>query len=110
MDVRDAPPALSHHARVRAQARGVPLRIINAIFTYADRGRFVGGGRRSLIVSRRRLGRLADTIPASDRERMEGVTLIISRIGTVIITVFHACRSRGGHYRRRNAEKQDDWQ
>jgi hypothetical protein len=102
MDMRNDPPRPSRHASVRAQARGIPLRIVNAILAHADCRRFVCGGRRALMVSRRRLGALAGAVPAADRERMEGVTLIINRTGEVIVTVLHACGPRGRRYRRHN--------
>jgi hypothetical protein len=101
MDVKDAPPKLSCHARLRAQTRGIPQHIIDAILVHADRRCFVGQGRRALMVSRRRLDGLAGVIPAADRERMKGVMLITSRFGTAIITVLHAHGRRGRRYRRR---------
>ena len=63
------PPILTDHARKRAQARGVPMRILEAIYSNADRSPFVGSGCRSLMVSRRQLARLDGSIPAADRER-----------------------------------------
>jgi hypothetical protein len=102
MEVRNALPRLSRHARARAQARGIPLQIVNAILAHADRRRFIAGGRRALMVSRRRLDALADVIPAADRERMEGVILVTSRAGEAIVTVLHADGSRGRRYRRHN--------
>jgi glutathione S-transferase len=43
--------------------------ILEAIYANADRRSFVGSGCRSLMVTRRQLARLADSIPAADRER-----------------------------------------
>jgi hypothetical protein len=105
MEVKEASPRLSRHARVRAQARGIPLHIINAILAYAGRPRFVGEGRRALMVSRRRLDALADAIPAADRERMEGVILVINRTAEVIVTVLHAYSSRGRRYRQHSRRR-----
>jgi hypothetical protein len=48
MQVEDVPPAtspiLTDHARERAQVRGVPIRIVEAIYANADRSPFVGSG------------------------------------------------------------------
>jgi hypothetical protein len=71
------PLILTDHARKRAQSRGVSLRILEAIYTNANCSPFVGNGCRSLTVSRRLLARLADNIPAADRERMDGVVLVV---------------------------------
>jgi hypothetical protein len=106
MDAREKPlrpgcPKLSPHARIRAQARGIPRHIIDAILAHADRRYFVGQGRRALMVSRRRLDGLASVIPAADRERMAGVVLITNRFGNAIVTVLHVYGPRGRRYRRR---------
>jgi hypothetical protein len=93
-------PRLSRHARVRAQARGIPLHVIEAILAHADRRCFIDGGRRALMVSRRHLDGLAEAVPAAARERMEGIILVINRTGEVIVTVLHAYSPRGRHYRR----------
>jgi hypothetical protein len=67
MRVEDTPavaiPILTNHARDRLQGRGVPTRIVKAIYANADRSPFVGSGCRSLIVSRRQLDRLVHTFP-----------------------------------------------
>src|SRR5262245_7716233 len=91
-------PALSAHARARAKARGIPLRIVEAVYANADRSPYVGGGCRSYMVSRRKLAALAETIPAADRERMEGVILVIDPFDSVVITVLHADRCNGQRY------------
>jgi hypothetical protein len=104
MRADDAPaltqPILTDHARKRAQARGVPSRILEAIYANADRNPFVGGGCRSLMVSRRELARLAGSIPAADRERMNGVVLVVDPESNAIITVLHAHSPNGRRYRR----------
>ena len=82
------PLVLTDHARKRAQSRGVSLRTLEAIYASADRSPFVGGGCRSLMVSRQQLGRLADSIPPAVRERMEGVVLVVDPNSNAIITVF----------------------
>jgi hypothetical protein len=95
-----SPLILTDHARKRAQARGVSTRIMEAIYANADRTPFVGGGRRSFMVSRRQLNRLAGSIPPADRERMEGVVLVVDPNINAIITVLHAHSSSGRRYRR----------
>jgi hypothetical protein len=95
-----APLILTHHARERAQVRGVSMRTLQAIFAYADRSPFVGSGCRSLMVSRRQLARLADAVPAADRERMDGVVLVVDPECSTIITVLHAHSPNGRRYRR----------
>lgn len=100
-----APLILTDHAHERAQARGVSMQVVEAIYANADRNPFVGSGCRSLMVSRRHLARLAGTIPAADRERMDGVVLVVDPKGNVVITVLHAHSPKGRHYRR----QRDGW-
>jgi hypothetical protein len=100
MEPRNTTLELTQHARARAQTRGIPLRIVYAIYANADRRTFVGDGRRSLMVSRRQLDRLANAISPADRERMEGVILVIDQQRKTVITVLHGDRSRGQYYRR----------
>jgi hypothetical protein len=95
-----AMPILTDHARQRAQDRGIPLRILGAIFAHADRRPHVGNGCRSLMVSRRKLKALKDLIPAADRERMDGVVLVMDREIRVIVKVIHASSAGGRRYRR----------
>jgi hypothetical protein len=102
MHIENASPVLTNHARQRAQNRGIPLKIIDAIYANADRSPFVGEGRRSLMVSRRQLNRLARIIPAAERERMDGIILVVDAKGQVIITVLHAHGQNGRHYRRQH--------
>src|SRR5262245_22455946 len=100
MHMNDSSLIVTNHARQRAQERGIPMRILEAIYANADRSPFVGDGRRSLMVSRRKLARLADNIPAADRERMEGVVLVVNASKGVVITVLHAHGPQGRRYRR----------
>ena len=99
MHKEDMSPILTDHARRRAQARGIPLRIVDAIYANADRVSFVGGGRRSLMVTRRQIDRLPEAISPADRERIDGVVLVVDLQGTVVITVLHAHSSNGRWYR-----------
>jgi hypothetical protein len=100
MHGEDASAIMTDHARERARARGIPLRIVRAIFANADRSPFVGEGRRSLMVSRRKLDRLSESISAGDRERMDGVVLVVDSVSQVIVTVLHADGRKGRRYRR----------
>jgi hypothetical protein len=52
------------------------------------------------MVSRRKLEALKDRIPAADRERMDGVVLVMDREIRVIVTVIHAAGAGGRRYRR----------
>jgi hypothetical protein len=101
----EMPLILTHHARKRAQARGVSMRTLETIFAHADRSPFVGGGCRSLMVSRKQLGRLADAVPAADRERMDGVVLVVDPECSAIVTVLHAGSPKGRRYRRQRDGK-----
>ena len=94
------PLMLTNHARERAQARGVSMRIVEAIYANAYLCPFVGNGCQSLMVSRRKLDRLADSIPAADRERMKGVVLVVDPNSNAMITVLHALSPNGRRYRR----------
>lgn len=91
---------MTDHALRRAQTRGVPMRIVEAICANADRSPFVGSGCRSLMVSHRQLDRLQDSIPAADLERMEGVILVIDPNTKTVITVLHAHSPNARRYRR----------
>jgi hypothetical protein len=93
------------------------MRIVEAIYTNADRGPFVGDGRRSLMVSHRRLAGLAN-IPPADRERMKGVALVVDASSGVVITVLHThgprgrryTRHQGGHrYQTRRSRRRHPW-
>lgn len=77
------------HALKRAQSRGVSIRIAEAVCRNADRYPYVGGGCRSFFVTRQQLARLADRVPAVDRERMDGVVLIMDPNTNTVISVLH---------------------
>jgi hypothetical protein len=50
MELREnAPPQLSRHAHARAQARGIPLHIINTILAHTDRRHSRGRNRGSPV-------------------------------------------------------------
>lgn len=52
------------------------------------------------MVSRRQLGHLAGSVPAADRERMDGVVLVVDRKNRIVITALHAHSPNGRRYRR----------
>jgi len=95
-----SPLILTDHARERAQARGVSMRTVKAIYANADRSPFVGSGCQSLMVSRRHLARLVGSIPPADRERMHSVALVVDPKSNTIVTVLHAVSPYGRRYRR----------
>jgi hypothetical protein len=94
------PLILTDHARKRVQSRGISIRILEVVYVNAHRSPFVGSVCRSLTVSRRRPARLADSIPAADRERMVGVVLVVDPKSNEIITVLHGHSPSGRRYRR----------
>jgi hypothetical protein len=100
MQTEESSLEFTRHALEQAQLRGIPIRIVQAIFANADRSAFVGSGCRSLMVSRKHIDRLKDVIPPADRERMDGVILVIDYESSVIITVLHAHGQKGQRYRR----------
>jgi hypothetical protein len=91
--------ALSRHAASRANQRGVPGRLIDALVANADLEHPVGGGCTVLRISRERLeGRdLRRTLgPACDRLRT--LALVWSEQTSEVVTVLH---DRGGAQGRR---------
>jgi hypothetical protein len=89
--------SFSDHALRRARQRGVPLRIIEFIIDNADLRTRVGGACQGLMISRRKLARLSEAPPA-DRDRAEGVTVVVA--GGTVVTVLHPQGERGRRYRR----------
>lgn len=100
MQTGDTSPVLTHHARQQAQSRGIPVHIVEAIYSNADRGAFVGSGCRSLMISRKRINRLSETLSPADRERMDGVVLVVDHASEVVVTVLHSHGPKSQRYRR----------
>jgi hypothetical protein len=90
--------AVSEHARLRCQQRGVPLHVLSALQDVADRSVPVGGGLTADSLSRRGLKWLREEgypVPAI-LERLPGLTVVQSSQGETV-TVLHATARR---YRR----------
>ena len=96
----DNPLVFTRHAELRAKARGLPWRIVSSICANADRRTHVGGGCLSLMVSKSELQALAGVIPGDDRERMQGVAVVVDAATETVVTVLHVRGKRGSRYRR----------
>ena len=90
--------AVSWHASIRCQQRGVTVALLNLLQEVGDRSVPVGAGCVAVSLSRREARRLRKVghLSPANLERLDGLTLIESSIGQVI-TVLHTC-SR--HYRK----------
>jgi hypothetical protein len=102
---RDNPLFLTRHAERRAKERGLPWRIVSAICANSDRQTPVGGGCVSLMVSRSELQDLAGSISADDRERMQGVAVVVDAETETVVTVLHVNRRNGSRYRRQRSRR-----
>lgn len=94
--------ALSNHATVRTQQRGVPHHLLDALMSYADFEAPVGGGCTVLRMSRDRIDDpdLADSLGA-ERERLRGLSIVWSERTGEIVTVLRPRRGAvGRRYRR----------
>ena len=77
------------------------MRVIQAIYQFADHNEAIGKGCQSIMLSRSQIEEMSDIIPASDRERMSGVALVVGGDASEIITVLHAHdRKKSRHYYR----------
>jgi hypothetical protein len=93
--------SLTRHASVRAQQRGVPHRVINALATWADVEIPVGGGCVALSLSRRQMSdRGLRASLGAELDRLAGVALVADETGAVV-TVLHDCGGAGGRRYRR---------
>jgi hypothetical protein len=94
--------ALSTHAAMRTQQRGVPHRLIDALMNYADFEAPVGGGCTVLGMTRDHLddADLADRLGA-ERERLRGLSIVWSERTGEIVTVLRPRRGRAGRRYRR---------
>lgn len=97
--------ALSNHAAVRTQQRGVSRRLIDALMSYADFEAPVGGGCTVLRMTRDRLddSDLADRLGAV-RDRLSGLSVVWSERTGEIVTVVRARRGRAGRRYRRGCD------
>lgn len=89
----------SDHALRRCRGRGIPTRLVGLVVRFADRECHVGRGCQSLMISRGRLIELGqDMISPSDRERLAGVSVVVSEDGA-IVTALHQKRFGSRRYR-----------
>lgn len=97
--------ALTQHAAVRTQQRGVPHHLIDALINYADFEVPVGGGCTVLRMTRDRLEDpdLVDRLGA-ERERLRGLSIIWSDRTGEIVTVLRTFRGAKGRRYRRGAQ------
>lgn len=93
--------ALTRHAAVRANQRGVPHHLIDALFANADVDAPIGGGCRLLRVSRERLrDRAVRRALGAEADRMARLAVIWSdEAGAVVSVLHHFDGRRGRRYR-----------
>lgn len=96
--------ALSNHAAVRTQQRGVPHHLIDALICYADFEAPVGGGCTVLRLTRDRLDDpdVAERLGA-ERERLRGLSIVWSERTGEVVTVLRPRRGSAGRRYRRGA-------
>lgn len=94
--------SMTQHAAVRANQRGAPHAVIEALLTHADVEIFVGGGCSALRLSRQTLQdrELRDRLGAQV-DRLAGLALICDNGTGKIITVLHDGGSAAGRRYRR---------
>lgn len=94
--------ALSQHAALRSQQRGVPHHLIDALMRYADFEAPVGGGCTVLRMTKDGLGDPALGVSlGADRERLRGLSLVWSERTGEIVTVLRPRRGAAGRRYRR---------
>lgn len=94
---REAAVAISRHAEMRCQHRGIPGQTLADLLDLADRSVPVGSGCEAVSVSRKAAERLRRAgYPGAVLERLDGTAAILSPAGNVV-TVLHAT---GRRYRR----------
>lgn len=85
--------SLSHHARCRAQQRGIQTQHLRFLLAHADRAQPCGAGCERLSLSRTAIADLArHAAPPAFLERVQRLTAIIAGDGT-IITAYRAAHS-----------------
>jgi hypothetical protein len=88
------------HLRKRCQQRGTRTDVINLLLSRGDRIVAVGGGRKSITLTRREAGRLrAEGFAAGVLDRVRKRAVVIDENGDAITVVIPSGR-RGRHYRR----------
>ena len=88
---------LTAHARIRANQRGVPHRLIDALFENADIDAPIGSGCRLLRISKQRLrDRAVRETLGAEADRMTRLAIIWSDDAGAVITVLHHHDGRAG--------------
>jgi hypothetical protein len=91
----------SLHACKRLQQRAVRAEVLEFVLKNYDRGCFVGDGRRSAFITRRKLAWLREQgAPAGLVERANGVILVLAPTSERVVTVMHWQRGSGARYTR----------
>jgi hypothetical protein len=89
--------ALTHHAETRANQRGVPHHLLDALLLNADIDAPIGGSCRLLRVSKQRLrDRAVRRALGSEADRLVNLALIWSDDAGAVITVLHHHRGHSG--------------
>lgn len=93
---------LSQHCQTRMQQRGVRMDVVRTLLDHADRSVFVGAGRMSCFLSSKEAARLRreGLLNAEAVERVCGLALVVDPDTGIVVTVLHAARRHGRHYRR----------
>jgi hypothetical protein len=93
--------ALSLHASIRAQQRGVPHHLIDALVTWADVEVPVGGGCVAFSLSKRQMSdRGLRAKLGAELDRLAGVALVTDDTGAVVTVLYDRGGAGGRRYRR----------
>ena len=96
----DTPLRISRHAEIRSQQRGIRAEVARLIFLHHDSVRHVGGGCRSIFISRRHATKLrAAGEKVSLIEAAIGVILVLGQGDDCVVTAMHACGAGAWRYR-----------
>lgn len=97
-----AKTSISFHACRRAQQRGVPTHLVEAILIHHDAEHMAGSGCRVLRVSRQALsGGAAAEVSSQDRGRLARIALVYSDETDCVVTVLRDRAGRSGRRYRR---------
>lgn len=93
--------AMSDHAQMRSQQRGIRAAVIGLILEEHDASISCGDKCRSIYVTRVRLRELREVgISPQIIDRADGVTLVIHEESRMVVTALHQSGRAGRHYRR----------
>ena len=91
----------SEHARMRSRQRGVRQEVLDFVLNNYDGGCFIGDGRRSAFITRRRLLLLHDQgVQPAQLERAKGIILILGGVSGGVVTAMHWQPRHGARYTR----------